>query len=874
MKFIAPIHVIDYTGAPGSVQSGFKKFYLKDGYFKLFDGTTISDVVLDRPLDNYTPLPGTISANDTVLTALEKLDYAISNINPQQSLQLVVNAGNAISNFGGTSTADIQSTNFVNNRTLYLNNDAFATIRIVDNLNAAHNLTIDLDTINIDGVSYNWSSIVSPPPSILSALPFSTDHLATTSNQYIIGDVVYYLGDVYRCIANNDSITPSNTSYWTNVGPGYPIVQQPIDWDSTSGNNQILNKPTIPTLTSQLTNDVPFLVQQSVLQYPTINDFPLVGVINTIYIALDTDLAYSWDGSVYTVITAPVTGITGGGTINTIPKFTPTGNVIGNSRFTDNGTTGFYGAGASGVYFISGGNVFLSLVRSQSRMDFTLGNPQSPLFQENIINSDNTLGTSLQTKGYLALRTGATANTEGLRLLSTGQLQLPQTPAAGATSDYVLLRDTSGNVKQIAYPAEFTSPLTTKGDIFVRSTVDTRLPIGSDTQILAADSAEPTGLKWINVPATGVTSIGLTVPSAFNVTPTTPITTSGTFAITGAGVASQYVRGDGTLATLPTSIGGGSSVSYYLNGSVNQGTIGGVTYYEMNRTPILGTGTDFQRNTNGYIASFLTDANDPALLSIPAGNWNFETYFQASSGGGSPTFYIELYKYNGTTFSLIASNSGTPKLINDGTTIEAYFSALAVPQTTLLATDRLAVRIYVNTSGRTITLHTENGHLCQVITTFSTGLAALNGLTAQVQYFNEGTSGTDFNIQSTTDTHTFNIPDASATARGALLSADWITFNNKQDTLVSNVNIKTVAGVSLIGPGNVPITTSFTTRQNANNTTNPNINYCGVALGQNIPITNTAWTIRRLTISAAGVPVVATTTVPVRWVDRETATYT
>jgi hypothetical protein len=276
-----------------------------------------------------------------------------------------------------------------------------------------------------------------------------------------------------------------------------------------------------------------------------------------------------------------------------------------------------------------------------------------------------------------------------------------------------------------------------------------------------------------------VNSVGLTMPSAFNVA-NSPITTSGTLAVTAAGNATQYIRGDGALATLPTSgEGGGASVSYYLNGSVNQGTIGGVTYYEMNKTPIIGAGTNFSINANGYVASFLTDANDPALLKIPAGNWNFETYFQASSGGGSPTFYIELYKYDGTTFTLIASNSGSPKLINDGTNIEAYFSALAVPQTTLTLTDRLAIRIYVTTAGRTITLHTENGHLCQVITTFTTGLTALNGLTAQVQYFATGTSGTDFNIASATATHTFNLPTASATNRGALSSANWTTFNNK-----------------------------------------------------------------------------------------------
>jgi hypothetical protein len=198
---------------------------------------------------------------------------------------------------------------------------------------------------------------------------------------------------------------------------------------------------------------------------------------------------------------------------------------------------------------------------------------------------------------------------------------------------------------------------------------------------------------------------------------------------------------------------------------------------EVNRTPIIGTGTDFTIATNGYIQSFITDTNDPNQLVIPAGNWNFETYFSASSGGGSPSFYIELHKWDGATLTLIASNSATPEAITGGTTIDLYLSAIAVPQTTLALTDRLAIRIYVNNSSRTITLHTENSHLCQVITTFTTGLTALNGLTEQVQTFAVGTSGTDFAISSASGIHNFNLPTASASNRGALSSADWSAFN-------------------------------------------------------------------------------------------------
>jgi hypothetical protein len=266
------------------------------------------------------------------------------------------------------------------------------------------------------------------------------------------------------------------------------------------------------------------------------------------------------------------------------------------------------------------------------------------------------------------------------------------------------------------------------------------------------------------------------------------------------GVASQYVRGDGTLADFPTSSGGGSSVSYYLNGSVNQGNIGGTVYYQMSKTPVIGAGTDFTISNNDLLAAFITDANDPALLEVPGGNFNCEFFFSVNSNNHNPYVYAELYKVNGTTlnFTLLGSSVSVPEYLNNGTTLSPYYFAIPVATAALTATDRIAIRIFADVDGRTVTLHTENSHLCQVVTTFSKGLTALNNLTKQIQYFGVGTSGSDFNIVSSGDTHTFNIPNADGSARGLVTTGAQSFGGNKSfggTTTAANLNVSGVLTV-------------------------------------------------------------------------------
>jgi hypothetical protein len=268
-----------------------------------------------------------------------------------------------------------------------------------------------------------------------------------------------------------------------------------------------------------------------------------------------------------------------------------------------------------------------------------------------------------------------------------------------------------------------------------------------------------------------------------------------------SGIPSQYIRGDGTLSSFPDVAGGGGGQVYYLNGATSQGTIGGTAYVQLSTAANLGTGVDFTSGTVDDVAfaNFITDVGKPTQETIPAGVWIFQCYLQASDTT-SLKVYATVEVYDGSSFTVLSTS--LLETLTGNNTIDLYTFTCAVPEyTPLTTTDRIVIRFYPSnlSSGRTITLHTQGIHLSSVQTTFTTGLATLDGLTSAAQYFQVGTTGSDFNIGTTgTDTHTFNLPTASATNRGALSSSDWTMFNGKLGLLqVTGVTL-TAASWSLV----------------------------------------------------------------------------
>ena len=194
--------------------------------------------------------------------------------------------------------------------------------------------------------------------------------------------------------------------------------------------------------------------------------------------------------------------------------------------------------------------------------------------------------------------------------------------------------------------------------------------------------------------------------------------------------------------------------------------------------------------------------------STSAGNW--DTHFQSPSNvswstntfdyGGS----ITSATWNGVNVALnrggTGANTASGARTNLGsTTVGDNFFTLTNPSSITFPR--------INADNTVSTLDASTFRSAIGAGTLSSAIISLGGQTGATQIFGIGTSGTNFNISSASNIHTFNIPYASSTNSGLLGNADWTTFNNKQSTLVSGSNIKTVNGGSILGSGDLSVGT-------------------------------------------------------------------
>jgi len=162
-----------------------------------------------------------------------------------------------------------------------------------------------------------------------------------------------------------------------------------------------------------------------------------------------------------------------------------------------------------------------------------------------------------------------------------------------------------------------------------------------------------------------------------------------------------------------------SNAIYYFNGGTAQGTFDSIVCKELSRSQVAGTSVDFTKTGAGTIASFITDALDPGVTTIPSGTWTFSAYYSILTAFAGAQVQYQLYKYNGSIATLLFTSAATtltalPKTL--------YSTAMTVTQTTIAATDRLLIKvIYAGTTTNQITLFTQSTNPAQVTTTIPLG---------------------------------------------------------------------------------------------------------------------------------------------------------
>jgi hypothetical protein len=282
----------------------------------------------------------------------------------------------------------------------------------------------------------------------------------------------------------------------------------------------------------------------------------------------------------------------------------------------------------------------------------------------------------------------------------------------------------------------------------------------------------------------------------------------------------------GTSGQVLTSAGTGNTPTWTTptTGTVTSVAASGGTGISISGSPITSSGT-----------LTITNTAPDQTVSLSGGG-------TTTVGGTYPNFTISSSdQFTGTVTSVAASVptgltvTGSP-IISSGTLAISYTAGYAIPTTakqtewdtaytdrnkwdggatglvastgrTSLGGTTLGSNIFTITNPSAITFprfNADNSVSTLSASDFRTAIGAGtgNGTVTSV-------GGTAPIASSGGATPTISITQSSSSTDGFLSSTDWNTFNNKQATLVSGTNIKTINGESVLGSGNLTVSAAI-----------------------------------------------------------------
>jgi hypothetical protein len=234
---------------------------------------------------------------------------------------------------------------------------------------------------------------------------------------------------------------------------------------------------------------------------------------------------------------------------------------------------------------------------------------------------------------------------------------------------------------------------------------------------------------------------------------------------------------------------GGGGVGGGPVSGVNVGSAGVGVFYRAN--PLVAGELDFFKlNSTNTALSITQNGVDHIDLSINVGN----IAHQSLSGAGTNT-HAQIDSHIASTsnpHSTTASQVGaevpltiSPPLFRSGNTI-----SLPLDANGFLVNNGGAIALNMSCSDQDIPKFNLGLLKWQCAADSGSGggggITTLNAQSGASQTFVAGSAGSDFAIASASNVHTFNLPTASASARGLLSSANWSTFNGKESPLTFN----------------------------------------------------------------------------------------